>query len=380
MSVDKLKQIVLGVTTVSLFLMSGTALADYMNVLNLTEGVTPTSKMVYDLHMLILYIVTVIGILVFSVMCWSIYHHRKSKGAVAEQFHHSTAAEIIWTVIPILILVLMAIPATKALVFMEQTGDAEMTIKVTGIQWKWKYDYLDEGISFVSTLSQDSNDARQVGSGIDPKTIENYLLDVDNRVVLPIKTKIRILTTAADVIHDWWVPALGWKRDAIPGFINDNWTYIEEPGIYRGNCAELCGRDHGFMPIVVEAVSKDEYAVWVEEQKSMQLAAAAGADKEWTKEELLAKGAEVYTTNCAVCHMAEGQGMEGLFPALDSSAIVNGPASEMIMQVLNGKNMMPAWKDLLNDTDIGAVVTFARNSWGNTVKDVVQPSDVKAMR
>ena len=380
MSVDKLKQIVLGVTTVSLFLMSGTALADYMNVLNLTEGVTPTSKMVYDLHMLILYIVTVIGILVFSVMCWSIYHHRKSKGAVAEQFHHSTAAEITWTAIPILILVLMAIPATKALVFMEQTGDAEMTIKVTGIQWKWKYDYLDEGISFVSTLSQDSNDARQVGSGIDPNTIENYLLDVDNRVVLPIKTKIRILTTAADVIHDWWVPALGWKRDAIPGFINDNWTYIEEPGIYRGNCAELCGRDHGFMPIVVEAVSKDEYAVWVEEQKSMQLAAAAGADKEWTKEELLAKGAEVYTTNCAVCHMAEGQGMEGLFPALDSSAIVNGPASEMIMQVLNGKNMMPAWKDLLNDTDIGAVVTFARNSWGNTVKDVVQPSDVKAMR
>ena len=380
MSVDKLKQIVLGATAVSLFLMSGTALADYMNVLNLTEGVTPTSKMVYGLHMQILYIVTAIGLLVFSVMCWSIYHHRKSKGAVAEQFHHSTAAEITWTVIPILILVLMAIPATKALVFMEQTGDAEMTIKVTGIQWKWKYDYLDEGISFVSTLSQDSNDARQVGSGIDPNTIENYLLDVDNRVVLPIKTKIRILTTAADVIHDWWVPALGWKRDAIPGFINDNWTYIEEPGIYRGNCAELCGRDHGFMPIVVEAVSKDEYAVWVEEQKSMQLAAAAGADKEWTKEELLAKGAEVYTTNCAVCHMAEGQGMEGLFPALDSSAIVNGPASEMIMQVLNGKNMMPAWKDLLNDTDIGAVVTFARNSWGNTVKDVVQPSDVKAMR
>ena len=380
MSVDKLKQIVLGVTAVSLFLMSGTALADYMNVLNLTEGVTPTSKMVYGLHMQILYIVTAIGVVVFGVMCWSIYHHRKSKGAVAEQFYHSTAAEITWTVIPILILVLMAIPATKALVFMEQTGDAEMTIKVTGIQWKWKYDYLDEGISFVSTLSQDSNDARQVGSGIDPNTIENYLLDVDNRVVLPIKTKIRILTTAADVIHDWWVPALGWKRDAIPGFINDNWTYIEEPGIYRGNCAELCGRDHGFMPIVVEAVSKDEYAVWVEEQKSMQLAAAAGADKEWTKEELLAKGAEVYTTNCAVCHMAEGQGMEGLFPALDGSAIANGPASEMIMLVLNGKNMMPAWKDLLNDTDIGAVVTFARNSWGNTVKDVVQPSDVKAMR
>jgi cytochrome c oxidase subunit 2 len=380
MSVDKLKKIVFSVTAVSLLLMSGTALADYMNVLNLTEGVTPTSKMVYDLHMIILYIVTVIGVLVFSVMCWSIYHHRKSKGAVAEQFHHSTAAEIAWTIIPILILVVMAIPATKALVFMEQTGDAEMTLKVTGIQWKWKYDYLDEGISFVSSLSQDSNDARQVGSGIDPNTVENYLLDVDNYVVLPIKTKIRILTTAADVIHDWWVPALGWKRDAIPGYINDNWTYIEEPGIYRGNCAELCGRDHGFMPIVVEAVSKDEYAVWVEEQKSMQLAAAAGADKEWTKDELLTKGAEVYAANCAACHMAEGQGVEGLFPALDGSAIVNGPVSEMIMLVLNGKNMMPAWKDILNDTDIGAAMTYTRNSWGNTVKDVVQPADVKATR
>ena len=380
MPVDKLKKIVLGVTTVSLFMMSGTALADYMNVLNLTEGVTPTSKMVYDLHMIILYIVTAIGVVVFGVMCWSIYHHRKSKGAVAEQFHHSTAAEIAWTVIPILILVLMAIPATKALVFMEQTGDAEMTLKVTGLQWKWKYDYLDEDISFISSLAQDSNDARQMGSGIDPNTVENYLLDVDNYVVLPIKTKIRILTTAADVIHGWWVPALGWKRDAIPGFINDNWTYIEEPGVYRGNCAELCGRDHGFMPIVINAVPKAEYAVWVEEQKAVKLAAAAGADREWTKEELLEKGKAVYAANCVACHMAEGQGLEGLFPALKGSAIVNGPASEMIMQVLNGKNMMPAFKDLLNDVDIAAAITHERNSWGNTVADTVQPSDIKAAR
>ena len=380
MPVDKLKKIVLGVTTVSLFMMSGIALADYMNVLNLTEGVTPTSKMVYDLHMIILYIVTAIGVVVFGVMCWSIYHHRKSKGAVAEQFHHSTAAEIAWTVIPILILVLMAIPATKALVFMEQTGDAEMTLKVTGLQWKWKYDYLDEDISFISSLAQDSNDARQMGSGIDPNTVENYLLDVDNYVVLPIKTKIRILTTAADVIHGWWVPALGWKRDAIPGFINDNWTYIEEPGVYRGNCAELCGRDHGFMPIVINAVPKAEYAVWVEEQKAVKLAAAAGADREWTKEELLEKGKAVYAANCVACHMVEGQGLEGLFPALKGSAIVNGPASEMIMQVLNGKNMMPAFKDLLNDVDIAAAITHERNSWGNTAADTVQPSDIKAAR
>ena len=380
MSVDKLKQIAFGTIAVSLFFMSGTALADYMNVLNLTEGVTPTSRMVYGLHMKILYIVTAIGVVVFSVMCWSIFYHRKSKGAVAEQFHHSTTAEITWTVIPIIILVIMAIPATKALVFMEQTGDAEMTLKVTGLQWKWKYDYLDEDISFISSLSQDSNDARQMGSGIDPNTVENYLMDVDNYVVLPIKTKIRILTTAADVIHGWWVPDLGWKRDAIPGFINDNWTYIEEPGVYRGNCAELCGRDHGFMPIVVNAVPKAEYAVWVEEQKAMQLAAAAGADKEWSKEELLEKGAGVYAANCAACHMAEGQGVEGLFPTLSGSAIVNGSAAEMVMLILNGKNMMPAFKDILNDVDIAAAMTHERNSWGNTVKDVVQPSDVKAMR
>ncbi len=378
---NKLKQIIFGITAFSLLIISEAALADYMNVLNLTEGVTPTSKMVYGLHMQILYIVTAIGVVVFSVMCWSIYHHRKSKGAVAEQFHHSTTAEITWTIIPIIILVVMAIPATKALVFMEQTGDAEMSIKVTGYQWKWKYDYLDDDISFFSSLSKDSNDARQLGSGIDPKTIENYLLDVDNRVVLPINTKIRILTTAADVIHDWWVPALGWKRDAIPGFINDNWTYIEEPGVYRGKCAELCGRDHAFMPIVVEAVPKAEYAVWVEEQKTMQLAAAEGAEREWTKDELLEKGKDVYAANCTACHMAEGQGVEGLFPALSGSAIVNNTdASEMIMLILNGKNMMPAFKDILNDADIAAAMTHERNSWGNTVKDVIQPSDVKAMR
>ena len=380
MSVDTLKKVVFSVTAISLFLVSGSALADYMNVLNLTEGVTPTSKMVYGLHMTILYIVTAIGVVVFGVMCWSIYYHRKSRGHVAEQFHHSTTAEVVWTVIPILILVVMAIPATKALVFMEQTGDAEMTLKVTGLQWKWKYDYLEEDISFVSSLSKESNDARQMNSGIDPNTVENYLMDVDNYVVLPIKTKIRILTTAADVIHGWWVPALGWKRDAIPGFINDNWTYIAEPGIYRGNCAELCGRDHGFMPIVVNAVPKAEYAVWVEEQKAMKLAAAAGADKEWSKEELLAKGEEVYAANCAACHMAEGQGVEGLFPTLSGSAIVNGSVSEMTMLILNGKNMMPAFKDILNDVDIAAAMTHERNSWGNTVQDVVQPSDVKAMR
>jgi len=378
MSVDKLKQTVLGIVTVSLFLASGTALADY--ALNLTEGVTPTSHRVYELHMAILYVVTAIGVAVFSVMGWSIFHHRKSKGHVAHQFHHSTMTEIIWTVVPILILVGMAIPATKTLIFMEESGDAEMTIKVTGYQWKWKYDYLDEGISFFSTIAQDSNDARQRGSGIDPNTIENYLLEVDKPLVLPVETKIRILTTAADVIHAWWVPALGWKRDAIPGFINDNWTYIEEPGVYRGQCAELCGKDHAYMPIVLNAVSKEEYAAWVEKQKAEQAEAATGSDREWSMDELMEKGKTVYAANCASCHLPEGQGIEGLFPALNGSAIVNGPASEHVNIVLNGKNMMPVFKAQMNDVDIAAAITYERNSWDNSTGDVVQPAVVKIAR
>jgi cytochrome c oxidase subunit 2 len=376
MSVDKLKRTALGLFAVSLFLVSGAVLAEYP--LNLTEGVTPTSQKVYDLHMTILYIVTVIGIAVFAVMTWSIFHHRKSKGAVAAKFHHSTVAEITWTIIPILILVGMAVPATKTLIFMEKTGDSEMTLKVTGYQWKWKYDYLEEDISFFSSLAEADNEARQLGSGIDPNTIENYLKNVDNEIVLPVKTKIRILTTAADVIHSWWVPALGWKRDAIPGYINDNWTYIEEPGVYRGKCTELCGKDHGFMPIVVRAVSKDEYVTWVAEKKAELAAANSGADM--SMDELMEKGKAVYGANCASCHMPEGQGVAGLFPALDGSPVAIGPAEEHIAKVLDGKNLMPAFKDQLNDADLAAVVTYERNAWGNKVGDMVQPADVKAAR
>ncbi len=378
MSVDKLKRTVLGLIAVSLFLSSGAILAEYP--LNLTEGVTPTSHRVYELHMIILYVVTVIGIVVFSVMTWSIFHHRKSKGAIAAQFHHSTTAEIIWTIIPILILIGMAIPATQVLIFMEKTGDAEMTLKVTGYQWKWKYDYLDEDVSFFSALAQEDNEARQLNSGIDPNTIDNYLKNVDNPIVLPVDTKIRILTTAADVIHSWWVPDLGWKRDAIPGFINDNWTYIEEPGVYRGKCTELCGKDHGFMPIVIHAVSKAEYAAWIEEKKAEQAAAAAGGDREWTMDELMEKGASVYAANCTACHMAEGQGVAGLFPALAGSPIATGPAEGHVSMVLGGKNLMPAFKAQLNDVDLAAVITYERNSWGNDTGDMVQPSEVKAAR
>lgn len=230
---------------------------------NMTPGVTPFSQDVYQLHMIVLGIVSVIGVLVFAAMFTSIYLHRKSKGAVAAKFSHSTKAEIIWTVIPILILVAMAIPATRVLIDMEDTSQAEINIKVTGYQWLWKYEYLEEGISFYSALDRDSNAARQIGSTLEPSQVDNYLLEVDNRLVIPTDTRIRFLLTADDVIHSWWVPDLGWKRDAIPGMVNEAWTLIEKPGIYRGQCTELCGKDHGFMPVVVEAVPPEEYRAWV---------------------------------------------------------------------------------------------------------------------
>jgi len=230
---------------------------------NMTPGVTPFSRDVYQLHMIILGIVTVIGILVFGAMFTSIYLHRKSRGAEAATFTHSTRAEVTWTLIPIIILVVMAIPATQVLIEMEDTAGAELNIKVTGYQWLWHYEYLESGVAFYSALDRDSNAARIKGSGIDPATVDNYLLEVDNRLVIPTDTRIRFLLTSDDVIHSWWVPELGWKRDAIPGTVNEAWTLIEEPGVYRGQCTELCGKDHGFMPVVIEAVPRAEFNQWL---------------------------------------------------------------------------------------------------------------------
>ena len=236
------------------------------NEINMTKGVTQQSADHFDLHMIVLWICVVIGIGVFTVMFTSIVLHRKSKGHKAAKFSHSTKAEIIWTIIPVLILVVMAVPATTALVRMEDSSGAEMTVKITGFQWRWKYEYLDQDISFISSLALSSNTARQLDSGVAPESVDNYLLDVDNPLVLPVGKKIKFLITADDVIHSWWVPALGWKRDAIPGFVNEAWTNIEKPGTYRGQCAELCGKDHGFMPIVVIALPEDEFEAWVNEQ------------------------------------------------------------------------------------------------------------------
>jgi len=364
----------------ALLLFAGNSFAEYP--LNLTEGVTTTSQTIYDLHMLIFWICVIACVATFAVLIYSIFTHRKSKGAVPATFHESTTVEIIWTTIPFLVLVGMAVPATKALLALEDTRDADISIKVTGYQWKWQYDYLDEGISFFSNLDAKSNEIRQLNSGLDPADHENYLLDVDNRVVVPVNKKIRFLITANDVIHSWWVPALGWKQDAVPGFINDGWTELTEPGVYRGKCAELCGKDHGFMPIVLEAKSEEDYQQWVADQKAGAAAAAAAATRTWTMDDLVARGESVYNTSCAACHQANGQGIPGVFPAIAGGAIATGPIAGHQDIVMNGKTgtAMQAFGAQLDDVDLAAVITYQRNAFGNDAGDMVQPSDIAAAR
>jgi len=360
-----------------LFFGLSSAHADY--TLNMPKGVTQLSHDVYDLHMLILWICVFIGIAVFGTMFYSIYHHRKSKGHEAEQFHENATVEIIWTIIPTVILIGMAIPATKAVVELDDVQEADMSIKVTGWQWKWEYDYLDNGIHFFSSLDEASNKARQMDSGIDPRSVPNYLLDVDNPLVIPVNTKVRFLFTAADVIHSWWVPSLGWKKDANPGFINEAWTSVEKPGVYRGQCAELCGKDHGFMPIVVIAMEKDDYNKWVEEKKAAAAATASAAGKEWSKDELIAKGEKIYANNCSSCHMPDGAGIPGTFPAITGSSVVNGDINAQVNLVMNGKGMMPAFGQMLSAVDFAAVNTYIRNGLGNSVGDSIQPSAIQSL-
>ena len=350
--------------------------------LNLPEGVTPLSRNIYDLHMTIFYICCVIAALVFGIMFWSIFRHRKARGVQAAQFHHNTTVEIIWTAIPMLILILMAIPATKSLIMIESTGDSDLTIKVTGYQWRWHYEYIDEEFGFFSSLAPESNEARQLKSGIDPNEIENYLLEVDNPVVVPVGQKIRFMTTAADVIHSWWVPALGWKRDSIPGFINESWAIIEEEGTYRGQCSELCGRDHAFMPIVLKAVSEDEYYEWAGNMMVTAMDADVGADREWAMDELMERGEQVYSTFCVACHQVNGQGIPGAFKPLVGSPVTTGPVDGHIDTVMNGVagTAMAPFGMQLNDVDVAAAITYERNAWGNDSGDAVQPSTIAARR
>ncbi len=343
--------------------------------LNMPVGVTDLSRSIYDLHMTIFWITVAIGILVFAVMFWSVIFHRKSRGAKASEFHESTLVEILWTSIPFAILVLMAIPATKTLVEVYDADNADIDIKITGYQWKWQYEYLGEDISFFSNLST----SRDQISNARPKNT-NYLLEVDEPMVVPVGQKIRFLVTGADVIHSWWVPELAVKKDAIPGFINESWAKINKPGIYRGQCAELCGKDHGFMPIVVDARPVDEYQAWLAGKREEAEKIRELTQKEWSMDELMERGEEVYGKVCLACHQANGQGIPPMFPALKGSvmAVQRDKIGQHIDVLLYGVKgtAMQAFKDQLSEVDIAAVVTYERNAWGNNTGEVVTPKDV----
>ena len=344
---------------------------------------SPASKMAQEidtLHQVVMWIIVVIFVGVFGFMFYACFAHRKSIGHKAEQFHENTTVEILWTVIPALILIVIAWPVTKVVIAQKDTSAPDLTIKVTGYQWKWGYDYLrgeGEGISFVSTLST----PREQIEGSAPKG-ENYLLEVDHEMVVPVGKKVRIITTAADVIHAWWIPAFGAKQDAIPGFLRDTWFRAEQEGTYRGQCTELCGKEHGYMPIVVRVVSQPEYTKWVGEQKKALSAAADDPGKTWDLKELVARGEKVYAEKCVACHQTTGQGSPAMkAPALAGSKFVTGPEQAPIDTVLNGRSntLMQAFGKELSDTEIAAVITYARNSWGNKGTDV-QPAEVKARR
>lgn len=346
---------------------------------NMTQGVTDISHKVYDLHMIILYICAVIGVVVFGVMFYSIIYHRKSKGAQAAQFHESTKVELLWTFIPFVILIGMAIPATSTLIEMEDNSKSDITIQITGSQWKWHYQYFEDDFGFYSLLTTPNDQIKNIA----PKG-ENYLLEVDNPLVIPVNKKIRFLITADDVIHSWWVPAFAVKQDANPGFINEAWTIVNEPGIYRGQCAELCGKDHGFMPIVVKVLSESDYQQWLDKQlvavKAQQLAEQQSLNATVSIEQSMILGKNIYDSRCAACHQTNGEGIAGAFPALKGSPIALGEVSKHIEIVRDGQAMtaMQAFSGQLSLKELAAVITYERNAWGNDTGDVIQASDIAA--
>ncbi|MDV5171334.1 cytochrome c oxidase subunit II [Photobacterium rosenbergii] len=350
--------------------------------LNMTQGVTEVSQRVFDLHMTIFYICVAIGLVVFGVMFWSIIHHRKSKGAVAASFHESTKVEILWTVIPFVILIIMAVPATKTLLAMEDTTQADMTIQVTGSQWKWHYSYFGEDVEFFSLLA---TSPAQIANEREKRS--NYLLEVDRPLVLPIGKKVRFLITSQDVIHSWWVPDFAVKKDANPGFINEAWTRIDEPGIYRGQCAELCGKDHGFMPVVVIAKPQAEYEEWLQATKVAQQQAREEEQRllamQMDMDELMTLGEQVYNTRCAMCHQANGQGIPGAFPGLAGQGLSVDPNAKLehISIVVHGKQgtAMQAFGPQLSLKELAAVITYERNAWDNNTGDTVQAAEVQAV-
>lgn len=368
----KLQRVFIALTAL---LMSSVARADW--TLNMPRGVTDISQEVYGLHMLTLWVCVVIGVLVFGVMFYSMFKHRKSKGAVSSNFHESTKVELAWTLIPAAVIFAIGVKATYTLADMYNFEESEVTLEVVGYQWRWRYRYIDENaeqeVSFFSSMSTPRD---EINNRLDKN--ENYLLEVDEPVVLPTGTKVRFLLSSADVIHSWWVPALAVKKDAIPGIVNEAWTIINEEGTYRGQCTELCGKDHGFMPVVVEAVSPEEFEQWLAEKEQEAIALAELNDREWTYEELMERGEEVYSSACASCHQPNGSGVPGAFPALANSPIALGPAEGHLDVVVNGVRgtAMAAYGNQLSDADMAAVITYERNAWGNDVGDMVTPVDV----
>jgi cytochrome c oxidase subunit 2 len=368
------------VSGVVLALLSGLAAASRYNLQDPNSAV---GEGIYELHTMVTIVCLVIFVGVFGFMFYAVINHRKSQGHKAAHFHENTTVEVIWTTVPFIVLIALAWPATKLVIAQKDTSGADLTIKAVGYQWKWGYEYIKgegEGISFYSTLST----PRAQIEGTDQKG-ENYLLEVDEALVVPVGKKVRLLTTAADVIHAWWVPALAAKQDAIPGFVRDTWFKAEREGTYRGQCAELCGKDHGFMPIVVTVLSAEKYASWVAERKKALAAQADDPNKDWTLAELKSRGEKVYAQHCVACHQATGMGVPGAFPALNGSKVVTGEKAAQIDVLLNGvakdgkPTAMASFKQL-TDVELAAVVTYTRNNWDNKVGDMASPSDIKGAR
>ena len=358
----------------ALLIFSAPMKADWF-ALNMTRGVTDISNEVFELHMLIFWICVAIGVVVFGVMFYSMYAHTKKKNPVAASFHENHKVEIAWTIIPFLILIAMAIPASKTLVKIYDDEAGDLNIQVTGYQWKWQYNYLEDDVSFFSNLSTDMDEI----NNLVPKG-ENYLQEVDEMVVIPVGKKVRFLITANDVIHSWWMPAFAIKQDAIPGFVNTAWTKVDKPGIYRGKCTELCGKNHGFMPIVVKVVEQNEYDEWVSGKKEAAMKMAELTTKDWTAEELVARGESVYAVNCVACHQTNGQGIPGIFPALaDSDVVLNNKERniEILMEGVQGAAMNSF--SYLSEVELAAVITYTRQSWGNKENgdgEIVVPKDI----
>jgi len=341
--------------------------------LNMPQGVTEVSQAAYDIHMIMMWICTVIGVAVFGFMFYVMYAHRKSRGAVAANFHENHVVELIWTIVPALILIVMAIPATSALLKVYDTENADIDIKVTGYQWKWQYEYIGEGVKYMSELrtSQDEIYGRA------PKG-EHYLREVTEPLVIPTGKKVRFLITGNDVIHSWWVPDFGVKRDAVPGLFTAAWAKTDVPGTYVGECTELCGLGHAFMPVVVEVKEEAEYNEWLAGKKAEAAEYASTIGKEWSFDELMVRGEDVYNRSCAACHQADGNGIPGVFPALKDSPIALGSKEGHIAVLIDGVagTSMQSFADQLSEVDIAAVVHYERNAWGNDVGDVTQPIDV----